>query len=195
MSSVKKTYISERSCPKCNGVERYNKWNNCVVCQKENQRKNYAEKRQENNRVKNNEALERAKLHGTTRYINLDACKTCGAYERFTKNRACTQCVINKINTARQLRKEIKTLKVRCNIETYLQKNKALDLYAKMRLSTFSKKEWMKHEIDKTPDLKTLIFKVCNGHYDAEYRDFFNESYKLKEYDLLLKQLEQTRAR
>jgi RecJ-like exonuclease len=195
LSDVKNTYISERICPKCNGLERYIKWNNCVVCQKENQNKKYAKKRRENNRTKNNEALEQAKLHGNTRFTSLDECKTCGANERYTKNRACTQCVINKINTERQLRKEIKTLQIRYNVETYLQKNEELDLYAKMRLSTQSKTEWMKHEIAKNPALKKLIINVSNGHYDDKYRNLFNEVYKLEAYDQLLIQLEQTRAK
>jgi hypothetical protein len=195
LSDVKNTYISERNCSKCNQLERYIKWNNCVVCQKESQNKKYAEKRRENNRTKNNEAVEQAKLLGNTRFISLDACKTCEAHERYTKNRACTQCVINKINTERQLRKEIKALKIRYNVATYLQKNEALDLYAKMRLSTLAKTEWMKLEIVKNPAIKTLIRNVCNGHYDDEFRGLFNEVYNLEEYDQLLKQLEQTHAR
>ena len=195
MSDVKNTYISERNCPKCNGLERYIKWNNCVVCQKENQNKKYAKKRRENNRTKNNEALVQAKLLGKTRFTCLDTCKACGTNEKFTKNRACARCAINKINTERQLRKEIKTLQIRYNVETYLQKNEELDLYAKMRLSTQSKTEWMKHEIAKNPALKKLIINVSNGHYDGKYRNLFNEVYKLEAYDQLLIQLEQTRAK
>ncbi|WP_353368272.1 hypothetical protein, partial [Aliiglaciecola sp. NS0011-25] len=107
MSKIKNTYISERRCPRCNGQERYIKWKNCCHCQKENQKRNYAKNRKENNRIKNNEAFERAKLLGNKRFKSLDKCKKCGSVERYIKNRACVKCLMDKIVAERQFMKEV----------------------------------------------------------------------------------------